>query len=175
MTNLIPASYLPAGSLTFEDDFGTIYWRLSWGGASYTGPTIGAMDNDLNGDFGPPFAGPLPSTGLQALRFQGASTARSTSNSTDYSLTPGAAVFTNNAGQNFTVTLPPVPGDLDGDRDVDLDDHALYAVCLSGPGVTVVPQQCALDEFAAGDRDGDDDIDLRDTAAFFGRFIPPAP
>ncbi len=30
MTNLIPASYLAAGSLTFESDFGTIYWRLSW-------------------------------------------------------------------------------------------------------------------------------------------------
>ena len=46
MTNLIPASYLAAGSLTYETDNGlTIYWRLSWGGASYTGPNSGAIDN----------------------------------------------------------------------------------------------------------------------------------
>jgi hypothetical protein len=42
LANRIPDSYLPAGSLTFEDDFGTIYWRLSWGGAGYTGATTGA-------------------------------------------------------------------------------------------------------------------------------------
>ena len=46
MTNLIPVSYLAAGSLTFEDDFGTVIWRLSWGGAGYTGATGGSFDNE---------------------------------------------------------------------------------------------------------------------------------
>ncbi len=33
LTNLIPESYLAAGSITFEDSAGTIvFWRLSWGG-----------------------------------------------------------------------------------------------------------------------------------------------
>ena len=68
MTNLIPASYLAAGSLTWEDDFGTIYWRVSWGGASYTGPgTVSPGVNDADGNANPPFPGPLPYTTLQAL------------------------------------------------------------------------------------------------------------
>ncbi len=35
--NPIPASYLAAGSLTFEAIGGVVYWRTSWGGAAYTG------------------------------------------------------------------------------------------------------------------------------------------
>jgi hypothetical protein len=120
MTNLIPASYRAAGSLTFEDLFGTVYWRLSWGGASYTGPTTGALTNDADGNFGPPFAGPLPSSGGRALRFQGTASAPSTSNSTDYALTPGDAVFTNNAGTSFTVKSA-----LTGVPDLTLGDELL--------------------------------------------------
>jgi len=104
MDNLIPASYLAAGSLTFENNAGTIvYWRLSFGGGGYTGSNSGSTDNDLDGDFGPPFAGPLPSSDTQAVRFQGTGTAMSTTNESDYSLTGGDAVFRNNAGQSFTV------------------------------------------------------------------------
>ncbi len=103
MTNLIPMSYLAVGSLTFEDDPGNIFWRISWGGASYTGSTLGLTVNDADGDFGPPFAGALPSTDTQALLFQGAADALSTNNAADYALTGGAAVFTNNAGESSTV------------------------------------------------------------------------
>ena len=47
MTNLIPASYLAAGSMTFENNLGSqIYWRLSWGGAGYTGSNAGSCLND---------------------------------------------------------------------------------------------------------------------------------
>ena len=42
----IPASYLAAGSLTFEADGGTLYWRVSWGGAGYTGTGAVASTND---------------------------------------------------------------------------------------------------------------------------------
>jgi hypothetical protein len=113
MTTLIPASYLAAGSLTWEDDFGTVYWRLSWGGASYTGPGTGAAGiDDADGNFNPPFAGPLPSTSLQALQFMFAATALSTNNANDYQLTAGAAVSTNNAGGSATLTVPLGVGDV---------------------------------------------------------------
>ncbi len=104
MSDSIPVAYLAAGSLTFENSSGTIvYWRLSWGGGGYTGATTGATTNDADGQFGPPFAGALPSTGTTALQFTGEATDQSTSNSADYSVTAGDAVFTNNAGVSFTV------------------------------------------------------------------------
>lgn len=111
MSNVIPASYLAAGTLTFEDTFGTIYWRLSWGGAGYTGVGTGSITNDADGQFNPPFGAAIPSTTLQALKFNGAATAASTNNAADYSITAGAAVFTNNAGTNFTV-IPTPPSQL---------------------------------------------------------------
>jgi hypothetical protein len=115
MVNPIPASYLAAGTLTYEDHFGTVLWRLSWGGASYTGPTTGAITNDADGNFGPPFDGPLPSTTAQALRFRFGASALSTNNANDYALTAGAATFTNNAAASGTVNSlvsvdPPAAG-----------------------------------------------------------------
>jgi hypothetical protein len=110
LTNLIPAGYLAAGSITFENNLGSIvYWRLSWGGAGYTGDTTGFTTNDADGEFGPPWSGVLPSSDLQALRFQGLPSAASTSNTADYALTGTAAVFRNNAGVSFTVREPVVP------------------------------------------------------------------
>lgn len=105
MTNLIPASYLAAGRLTFEGAGGTIYWSLSWGGGNYTGPTTGDTTNDADGDFGPSFGSALPSGTTQALRFNGIASALSTNNAADYSVTSESAVFTNNTGQNGTVPV----------------------------------------------------------------------
>jgi hypothetical protein len=106
----IPADYLPAGSLTFEDDFDTIYWRLSWGGASYSGSTTGDSTNDDDpgfgpADFGPPFAGSLPSERCQALQFKGAATALSTTNSADYAVTTAASVWAKYHGASYTISL----------------------------------------------------------------------
>jgi hypothetical protein len=106
MTNLIPPSYLNAGKLTFEDDSGTqVLWSLAWGGAGYTGTNLGTLDNDADGNFNPPFGQAMPSAGTSAVLFPGAATAPSTNNLADYILTPGAAVFTNNAGANGTVPV----------------------------------------------------------------------
>ena len=102
----IPASYLAAGRLAYQN--GGILWSVSWGGASYTGPNTGTTDNDADGNFGPPFAGALPSTSTSALLFNGASSAPSTNNAADYSVTSGAATFTNNAGSS-TVVMAPAP------------------------------------------------------------------
>ncbi len=107
LTNLIPASYLAAGRLTWQDLFGTIYWSVSWGGTNYTGPNTGSIINDSDGNFGPPFPGPLPSTSTSALLFTNTASALSRSNIVDYIVTPGAATFTNNARAGFVVVSPP--------------------------------------------------------------------
>lgn len=160
MTNPIPASYLSAGRLTFENNFGTInYWSLSWGGAGYTGSNAGSTLNDVGtgGDYGPSFAGALPSTTLQALQFTGA-VALSTTNAADYALTAGAATFVNNANASFSlVAALPDSADFDGDGDVDGDDFLTWQRGTGGPGA-----------FADGDAnhngtvDGDD-LDIWET------------
>jgi uncharacterized repeat protein (TIGR01451 family) len=120
MTSVIPSSYLPAGRLTFEDGFGTIFWSLAWGGAGYTGSTAGSFPNDGDGEFGPPFASALPSTANRALLFTApdpTGDAPSTTNLADFGLTPGSAVFTNNAGTSgalvASLALFPIATGLD--------------------------------------------------------------
>ncbi len=120
MTHPIPASYLAAGTLTFETDDGSfLVCRFSWGGSAYTGPTTGAQTNDNDGDFGPPVSSALPSAGTQGFLIQLAVDALSTSNAADYRLTPSAATFSNNADQVFTITVfncdDPATSDPDGD------------------------------------------------------------
>ena len=176
MTNLIPASYLPAGSLTFEDDFGTVYWRLSWGGSAYTGPNSGDSTNDDDfpqGDFGPPIATEMFSGSLQAIFFTGSADEASTSNINDYTFTPDVAVFHNNAGGSFAVINRPVPGDLDDDGDVDLDDYIDVPPCIVGPGVLEAPKECRSDYFPILDLDQDGDVDLADIAKFQVFFTGP--
>jgi hypothetical protein len=106
MSNPIPASYLAAGRLRYEKG-GLVYWSVSWGGASYTGPNTGTMDNDADGNFAPPFAGALPSSSTSALLFTGASSAMSTNNAADYAVTSGAATFTNNSDSSTSLVAPP--------------------------------------------------------------------
>jgi hypothetical protein len=93
----IPDGYLAAGRLTFEAS-PTIYWSLAWGGASYTGSHLGAFDNDADGNFGPAFGSPLPFDAATTVRFPGAASAPSTSNSADYAVSADPATLTNNAG-----------------------------------------------------------------------------
>ncbi len=104
LTNLIPSSYLAAGRIDYVDVVGDVLWSLSYGGAKYKGPTAVA---NFNGTFGAPFSGTLPSSNLQALQFQGVASSASTANSTDYSLTSGAAGFTNNFSKSFQVVPEP--------------------------------------------------------------------
>ncbi len=103
LTTAIPESYLPAGRLTFEAPGGEIYWSLAWGGAAYTGPTTGEIDNDDDGDFGPPFDGPLPMSSGRSLLFQGDFGDLSSTNAADYALSAGDALFSNNGGASGVV------------------------------------------------------------------------
>ncbi|HNQ23190.1 MAG TPA: hypothetical protein PKK06_08865 [Phycisphaerae bacterium] len=66
-----------------------------------------------------------------------------------------------------------VPADLDFDRDVDLDDFALFASCLAGPGVTVPPPGCDSTTYGKADVDGDSDVDVSDLAGLQNVFAPP--
>ena len=116
LTNPIPSSYLAAGSLTYESTVGAILWRISWGGAGYTGAGTGALTNDADGNFAPSFAGPLPSASGKALLFKFRASALSTNNANDYALTTGSATFTNNAGSSGTIqSLVAVPNGLAND------------------------------------------------------------
>jgi hypothetical protein len=115
MTNPIPPSYLAAGTLTWEQDPpavppASVMWRLSWGGASYTGTGTGSTNNDADGNFSPPFAGPLPSTTDKALQFQFSFSAASTNNANDYALTSGAATLTNSRDSSALITKPASVG-----------------------------------------------------------------
>jgi hypothetical protein len=57
------------------------------------------------------------------------------------------------------------PGDGDSDGDVDLDDHAEFATCLTGPGAVSAAEGCEDYDF-----DLDHDVDLSDFAAFLEAF-----
>ena len=121
MTAPIPESYLAAGSLTFENTAGTqIYWRISWGGAAYTGPaannvtTLAAGGNDPDGTMSPPFGGVLPSAGDQALRIlTGCNpTPAPTNNELQYGYTNSTATFMANDLTEYSLgpAVPVFPG-----------------------------------------------------------------
>jgi hypothetical protein len=85
MTTPIPESYLAAGRITFENNSGSeILWSVAYGGDDYTGSNNGTLDNDLDGNFSPPWPTPLPTEELSSLRFEGPFNARSTNNADDY-------------------------------------------------------------------------------------------
>lgn len=66
-----------------------------------------------------------------------------------------------------------VPGDLDGDTDVDLDDFELFAGAWAGPVVWNPPPGCEPAQFIRADLDDDLDVDLADFAIFQARFTGP--
>ncbi len=120
LTHLIPESYLAAGSVTFENDEGTlIVWRFSWGGDAYLGSTRGALTNDGDGEFGPAWPAPLDGSGLTALTFVGGPSATSSNNAADYVVADAPAVLINNAGATFSLTPLNCPGGPEGDSDGD--------------------------------------------------------
>ena len=144
MKLLAPASSMAAGSLAGEHNAArVVYWRRSWGGAGYTGSNAGSDVNDGSvfpapGDFGPPWPGPLPSTGVQALQFQGPFNALSTTNAADYALTSDGSEWINNALGLFAPAAPACPWDCDSaesnDGTVGIVDFLALLSQWGGPG-----------------------------------------
>ena len=77
----------------------------------------------------------------------------------DLNVIPGA--------QYASVVLDRIPGDWDGDGDVDLLDFQIFELCYTGPDAGPLGPGCAT-----LDLDADLDIDLADAAAFQRGFLP---
>lgn len=112
LTDRIPDSYFAAGRLTFEQNDGTIFWSLAWGGNGYTGSTTGGVINDSDAQFGPPFASALASSAVYpnaatAVQTLLAATALSTANNVDYETAATGGTVTNNNGDSFVVDGGP--------------------------------------------------------------------
>lgn len=73
------------------------------------------------------------------------------------------------------MSLPPVPGDADGDGRVDLADYLVFYDCMAGPDATPSPPPPTTPEdcLAAFDFAGDQDVDLPDFAEFVLVFTGP--
>ena len=63
-----------------------------------------------------------------------------------------------------------IPGDLDDDGDVDVDDLDLFAGCMHGPDIPELSQPCGRGHF-----DLDPDLDLNDFLGFQIEFTGPMP
>jgi|GEM_PF-1389999 len=80
---------------------------------------------------------------------------------------------TNFGGESVYVLLNQrrAPCEIDGDSDVDLDDFALFARCIGGPGVTIPPTGCEPADFERSDVEGrDGEVSLNDYALFQEQF-----
>ena len=67
----------------------------------------------------------------------------------------------------FWAAALPLPGDCDGDGDVDLQDFLAFQTCYTGPGGTIEPG-CGCADF-----DDDGDVDLTDFLAFQTAYTGP--
>ena len=65
-------------------------------------------------------------------------------------------------GTGVTVDAGPMPGDLDEDGDVDLDDYVLFSAAMAGPDVPISDPDADLVS--------DTDCDLADAAIFAANF-----
>lgn len=159
MTAPIPPSYVTAGSLTFETDDGDfIVWRLSWGGENYRGTTRGGQTNDDDGDFGPPAESPLPGDETAALHILLDAEATGTGSAADFMISESPALFVNNEGQSFILTVFSCPDETAG---ADADGVGLDCdFCPDDPEKSN-PQRCGC-----GTPEADMDADgLQDCAA----------
>lgn len=71
------------------------------------------------------------------------------------------------------VISPQIPGDFDGDGDVDLFDFGSFVACISGPNHGTPPPTCAPGDFETADLDEDFDVDLHDLGDFQVAFSEP--
>jgi 6-phosphogluconolactonase (cycloisomerase 2 family) len=87
-------------------------------------------------------------------------------------LIPGSPFAAGSRPKDMELFIPQasIPGDLDEDGDVDLDDYELFAACMAGPGASVPPAGCTQGQFDRADLDDDIDVDLSDFGGFQDAF-----
>ncbi|GJM25392.1 MAG: hypothetical protein DHS20C16_18070 [Phycisphaerae bacterium] len=69
--------------------------------------------------------------------------------------------------QVVSIALSRIPGDWDGDGDVDHDDYSAYALCMTGPVAGALGPGCNAFDF-----DVDQDVDMTDYQMFVSVFAP---
>ncbi|MCP4246695.1 MAG: hypothetical protein GY778_06570 [bacterium] len=148
------------GAKLFPSDWTAWNWRFGWAVAlsGHVG-LVGAPGRSLGG-----------SPNGAAYFFGGLSECNANERLDICDIGSGASVDQN--GNGLPDECDPDPGDFDGDGDVDLDDHAVFADCLSGPDVSTPPPGCTQEEFDLADMQGDNDVDLFDFGQFCEAFSP---
>lgn len=63
-------------------------------------------------------------------------------------------------------------GDIDGDGAVNLDDHAIFVLCMAGPEVPTPPRGCSQAHFDLADVHTDNDVDLQDYGLLIELYTP---
>ncbi|MEP0844048.1 MAG: cellulase family glycosylhydrolase [Phycisphaerae bacterium] len=78
----------------------------------------------------------------------------------------GAAAGT--ATVQITLTITGMPGDMDDDGDIDMEDFGLFQTCLTGRGLEQPAPECQRAKY-----DQDEDVDQGDVAKFIGCLSGP--
>ncbi|GJM25847.1 MAG: hypothetical protein DHS20C16_22620 [Phycisphaerae bacterium] len=175
--NSANGSFTEAGQIDNNDGFPTINhttiegWTGTLGGTNNNGDDPLLVDaNGIDNIYGTLDDNTRLSTGSPAI------------NTADNTAIPGGITLDLDQHPRIADTTvdrgayeyDPLPGDFDGDGDIDLNDYEKLANCLNGPETTptptppTTPQQCR-DAF---DFDADEDIDMQDGAEFTRVFQP---
>ncbi|GEM_PF-1724497 len=81
---------------------------------------------------------------------------------------------TNNTRVLVVVLPAAIPGDFDGDGDIDRNDLHQFIVCVTGPSIAGSPAPgCTVDQSNAADFDHDSDVDQSDFGIFQGCYSGP--
>jgi hypothetical protein len=145
------------GELSYTDDCGWAYWGEP--GKYYTDPVIGyrwgSGPTTFLFDIGVNFDAPEDYYDL-VFAVVG-------------KLADGGSLFSSEEHFYLQVTSAPMPGDFDGDGDVDLDDFDVLVACLAESAGRIAAEcgQCDLD--------GDQDLDCSDWVLFQQAWTEPEP
>jgi N-acetylmuramoyl-L-alanine amidase len=80
----------------------------------------------------------------------------------------GVAWFGDTVTKQVTVALAGIPGDMDGDWDVDMEDFGPFQACLTGVGIAQYDTACTRAHM-----DNDTDVDETDVAKFINCLTGP--
>jgi len=145
------------GELSYTDDCGWAYWGEP--GKYYTDPAIGYAWG----------SGPTAFSFELGVNFDAPEDYYDLVFAVVGRLADSNDLFSSEEHFYLQVTSTPVPGDLDGDGDVDLDDFDTFVACFTDSGGRIIAG-CE-----ACDLDGDEDLDCADWVLFQQAWTEPIP